>query len=81
MREDPLALVEPTYSKHPEAGSRWAKMKIARQSGRRLSPAQTEDKRPHISPSQSQETSLSTHVQKDSLEVKKGVMLSDANYA
>ena len=48
---------------------------------RRLGPAQTEDKRPHISPSQSQETSLSTHAQKDSLEVKRGLMLSDANYA
>ena len=30
-----------------------------------------------MSPSQSQETSLTTHAQKGSLEVKRGVMLSD----
>ena len=47
---------------------------------RRLGPAQMKNKRPSISHSQSQETSLIIHVQKDSLEVKTGAMLSVANY-
>ena len=48
--------------------------------GRRLSPAQIDGKRPYISHSQSQETSLTTHAQKISLEVGREVMLNDGNY-
>ena len=42
-------------------------------------PAQTEDKRPHIPHSRSQETSPTTHAQEGSLEVKRGLMLRDGN--
>ena len=38
------------------------------------------DGRSHISHSLSQEISLTTYVQNCSLEVKRGVMLNDANY-
>ena len=48
--------------------------------GRRLGPAHIEDERPHISHSLSQETSLTTHVQKGSLEVRRGVMLIRVHY-
>ena len=48
-------------------------MKIAGQlKERRLSPAQINEKRPHITHSRSQETLLTTHAQKDSLEIKRG---------
>ena len=38
------------------------------------------DKRPHISHSWNQENSSTAHGQKGSLELKRGVILSDANY-
>ena len=49
---------------------------ILQDQNNRLGPAQIEDKRPHIPHSQSQQTPPTTHAQKGSLEVKRGVMLS-----
>ena len=60
--------------------NRYFQRKTAEQSREEAELAQIDGKRPYISHSQSQETSLTTHAQKISLEVGREVMLNDGNY-
>lgn len=68
--------MSPPRVKQLEFHSLW--MKTPRQESRTIKGGDEALPRPRICSSLSQETSLSTHIQKGSLEVKEGVMSRDA---